>query len=336
MKRPIGTHLQPGAKIGRRSALGLAVGGAALAAMPASAQSWPARPVRLVVPFPPGGPADAIGRLLGERLSEVWGQPVIIDNRGGAGGNIGADVVARSAPDGYTLLLAASSHVQGAALYTRLAFDPIRDFTPITQVAYYGLVLVVHPSVPANTLQEFEALLRAKPGEVTVVSAGVGTPTHLTAEIFATRAGVTITHVPYQGAAPAQTALLGGQVQAMFNNPVLAVPAAQAGRLRALATTGATRSPSLPETPTLAESGYPGFESGTWYAVLGPAGVPAPVVAKIDADLRRVLALPAVRQRFAAQSLETRDAGPDALATIMQDDLARWSDVIQRLGLRQQ
>lgn len=336
MKPPIENPPESRAHIGRRTALGLAVGGTAVAAMPAYAQSWPTRPVRLVVPFPPGGPADAIGRLLGEKLAEIWGQPVIIENRGGAGGNIGADVVARSAPDGYTLLLAASSHVQGAALYTRLAFDPIRDFTPIAQVAYYGLVLVVHPSVPATTLPEFEALLRAKPGEVTITSAGVGTPTHLTAEIFATRAGVTFTHVPYQGAAPAQTALLGGQVQAMFNNPVLAVPAAQAGRLRALATTGATRSPSLPETPTLAESGYPGFESGTWYAMLGPAGVPAPIVAKIDADLRRVIALPAVRQRFATLSLEARDAGPDALATIMRDDLARWTEVIRRLGLRQQ
>jgi tripartite-type tricarboxylate transporter receptor subunit TctC len=320
------------ATVGRRAALGL---GGALLAMKAHAQSWPTRPVRLVVPFPPGGPADAIGRLLGERLAEIWRQPVIIENRGGAGGNIGADVVAKAAPDGHTLLLAASSHVQGAALYRQLAFDPIQDFTPITQVAYYSLVVVVHPAVQAKNLREFEALLRANPGQLTMTSAGVGTPTHLTAELFRIRAGVEFTHVPFQGAAPAHTALLGGQVQAMFHNPVLAVPAVRADRLRAIATTGAQRAAALPDAPTLAESGYPGFDSGTWYAVLGPAGVPAPVVAKIDADLRQVVALPALRERFAAQSLEVRNIGPEALTAVMREELARWSEVIQRLGIRQ-
>ena len=322
------------ALFGRRKALVLSAAAGALAVGSACAAPWPTSPVRLVVPFPPGGPADVIGRLLGEKLGEAWGQPVIVENRGGAGGNIGADFVARSAPDGNTLLLAASSHVQGAALYSRLAFDPIRDFTPITQIAYYGLVLVVNPSVPADTLRGFEALLRAEPGGITIASAGTGTPTHLTAELFATRAGITFTHVPYQGAAPAQTALLAGQVQAMFNNPVLAVPAVRAGQLRALATTGSVRSTTLPEAPTVAEEGYPGFESGTWYAVLGPAGMPVPLVAKIDADLRRVVALPAVRQRFATQSLEVRGAGPEGLAATMRDDHARWSEVIRRLGLR--
>jgi tripartite-type tricarboxylate transporter receptor subunit TctC len=317
-------------RIGRR-----AVFGAALLAAPARAQAWPSRPVRLVVPFPPGGPADVLGRLLAERLGEGWGQPVIVENRGGAGGNIGAEAVARAAPDGHTLLLCASSHVQGAALYSRLAFDPIRDFTPIAQLAYYSLVLVVHPSVPATTLAEFEALLRADPGRVTITSAGVGTPTHLTAELFRSRAGVEFTHVPFGGAAAAHAALLGGQVQAMFHNPVMAVPAVQAGRLRALATTGAARAVALPDVPTLAESGYPGFDSGTWYAVLGPAGLPAPVVARIDADLRRTVALPAVRDRLAAQSMEPRDVGPEKLGAVMREELARWTEVIRRLGIRQ-
>ncbi|WP_431271500.1 tripartite tricarboxylate transporter substrate-binding protein [Dankookia sp. P2] len=242
-------------RIGRRAILATA-----LLAAPVRAQARPARPVRLVVPFPPGGPADVLARLLAERLAEGWGQPVIVENRGGAGGNIGAEAVARAAPDGHTLLLCASSHVQGAALYNRLPFDPIRDFTPVAQLAYYSLVLVVHPSVPAADLAEFEALLRARPGEVTITSAGVGTPTHLTAELFRSRAGVAFTHVPFGGAAPAHAALLGGQVQAMFHNPVMAVPAVQAGRLRALATTGAARAVALPAVPTLAESGYPGFE----------------------------------------------------------------------------
>jgi tripartite-type tricarboxylate transporter receptor subunit TctC len=319
-------------RVSRRSLMGL---GAGLLAAPAYAQSWPTRPVRLVVPFPPGGPADAIGRILAEPLGEAWGQPVVIDNRGGAGGNIGADVVAKSPPDGHTLLLAASSHVQGAALYRRLAFDPIRDFTPITQVAYYSLVVVVHPSVPANNLREFEAYMRANPGRLTMTSAGVGTPTHLTAELFRTRAGLEFTHVPFQGAAPAHTALLAGQVQAMFHNPVLAVPAVQAGRLRAVATTGAARARALPDVPTLAESGYPGFEAGTWYAVLGPAGMPPAVVSRMDADLRRVVALQSVGERFARQSLETRQLGPEDLAATMRSELERWGEVIRRLGIQQ-
>ncbi len=317
-------------RIGRRAALG-----AALLATPVRAQAWPSRPVRLVVPFPPGGPADVLARLLAGPLAESWGQPVIVENRAGAGGNIGAEAVARAAPDGHTLLLNASSHVQGAALYTKLAFDPVRDFSPITQIAYYSLVLVVHPSVPVTDLAGFEALLRAKPGEVTITSAGVGTPTHLTAELFRIRAGVEFTHVPFGGAAPAHAALLGGQVMAMFHNPVMSVPAVQAGRLRALATTGAARAAALPDVPTLAESGYPGFESGTWYLVVGPAGLPAPVVARIDADLRRAIALPAVREKLAAQSMEPRDLGPDPLAALMREELARWTEVIQRLGIRQ-
>ena len=317
-------------RTGRRALLG-----AALLAAPARAEAWPARPVRLVVPFPPGGPADLLARLLAERLAEGWGQPVIVENRGGAGGNIGAEAVARAAPDGHVLLLCASSHVQGAALYTRLAFDPVRDFAPVAQLAYYSLVLVVHPSVPAADLAGFEALLRADPGQVTLASAGIGTPTHLTAELFRSRAGVAFTQVPFGGAAPAHAALLGGQVQAMFHNPVMAVPPVRAGRLRALVTTGAARAAALPAVPTLAESGYPGFESGTWYAVLGPAGLPAPVAARIAADLRRAVALPAVRGTLAAQSMEPRDLGPDQLAAVMREELARWGEVIRRLGIRQ-
>ena len=319
-------------RLTRRSTLAL---GASLAAPRAYAQSWPARPVRLVVPFPPGGPADAIGRILAERLTELWGQPVIVENRGGAGGNIGAEHIARSAPDGYSLLVAASSHVQGAALYRRLPFDPVRDFSPITMVAYYSLVVVVHPSVRATNLREFEQAMRDANGGFTITSAGVGTPTHLTAELFAMRAGLQFTHVPFAGAAPAHTALLAGQVNAMFHNPVLSVPAVQAGRLRAIATTGPARAVALPYMPTLAESGYPGFEAGTWMAVLGPAAMPPAIVGKIDADLKRVMAMPATRQRLASQSMEPRDIGPADLTRIMGEELERWTAVIRRLNLSQ-
>ena len=326
------THDRGEAGFGRRSVLSL--GAAALLTAPARAQAWPARPVRLVVPFPPGGPADAIARALAERLAVAWGQPVVVDNRAGAGGNIGAEHVARSAPDGHTLLLPASSHVQNAALYRSLPYDPLRDFTAITQVAYYALVLVVHPSVRAGTLGAFEALLRASPGKVAITSAGVGTPTHLASELFRIRGGFESTHVPFQGAAPAHTALLAGQVQAMFHNPVLAVPAVRAGALRALATTGSRRSPQLPDLPTLAESGYPDFEAGTWYAVLGPAGMPRGLVARIDGDLQGILATAEVRERFDRLGLETLNAGPEELARIMRDDLARWAEVVRTVGIQ--
>jgi tripartite-type tricarboxylate transporter receptor subunit TctC len=318
-------------RLGRRAILTVV---SALLASPSRAQTWPARPVRLVVPFPPGGPADAIARALAERLSEIWGQPVLVDNRGGAGGNLGTEHVTRSAPDGHTLLLAASSHVQNATLYRQLPYDPLRDFTPVTQVAYYALVLVVHPSVRAGTLAEFEALLRENPGRIAVTSAGVGTPTHLAAELFRIRGGFHFVHAPFQGAAPAHTALLGGQVQAMFHNPVLAMPAVRAGALRALASTGERRAPQLPEVPTLAESGYPRFEAGTWYAVLGPAGLPQGVLAKLDGDLRRVLAAPELRERFSRLGLETLDAGPDELGRIMRADLGRWAEVIRATGIQ--
>ena len=318
-------------RMGRRAALGLVTAIPALA--PAVAQTWPARPVRLVVPFPPGGPADVLARLLAERLTEAWGQPVIVENRGGAGGNIGAEVVARAAPDGYTLLIPASSHVQGAALYQRLPFDPLRDFTAVSIFAYYALVLVAHPGV-APDLLGLLAMARARPGAVTFASAGAGTPTHLAAEVLRIRAGVEFTHVPFQGAAPAHAALLGGQVMAMFQNPVLAIPSVRAGQLTGLATAGAARAPQLPELPTVAESGFPGFEVGTWYAVLGPAGLPPELATRIDADVKRVLARPDVQARFASLGLQPMPDGPAEATRRMADDLARWTEIIRKVGIR--
>ncbi len=237
---------------------------------PVVAQAFPAKPV-IVVPFPPGGPADVLGRMLGQKLAERWSQSVVIDNRGGAAGNIGAEFVAKSAADGYTLLLNATSHVVNASMYSKLAFDPIKDFTPVTEVASYMLVLVVHPSVPVTTLAQFVALAKARPGQISVGNTGAGTPTQLAAELFKSAAGINLLSVPYKGAAPANTDLLGGQVIAMFNNPINALPFARAGKLRALAVTGAQRLSIAPELPTIAESGYPNFEAGTWYGFFGPA-----------------------------------------------------------------
>jgi tripartite-type tricarboxylate transporter receptor subunit TctC len=324
-------------RVPRRRFLQLTAGAFALPAISgrAQAQAYPSKPVRFVVGFAPGGPNDILARLIGGWLTERLGQPFEVENRAGGSSNPATELVVRAPADGYTTLLMGPANAINASLFPNLSFDIRRDIAPVAALTREALVLVVHPSVPAANLAEFEALLRANPGQVTITSAGVGTPTHLTAELFRSRTGVEFTHVPFGGAAPAHAALLGGQVQAMFHNPVMAVPAVQAGRLRALATTGAVRAVALPEVPTLAESGYPGFDSGTWYAVLGPAGLPAPVVARIDADLRRVIALPAVRDRLAAQSMEPRDIEPETLAAVMREELVRWTEVIRRLGIRQ-
>jgi tripartite-type tricarboxylate transporter receptor subunit TctC len=241
-----------------------------LIGLAASAETYPSRTVRVIVPYSPGGPTDTIGRLLAEKLSASWGQPVVIENRGGAGGNIGAAQVAHAAPDGYALLIHTSSHVTNASFYD-MTYDPVRDFTPISELASYMLVLDVHPAVPARTLAEFVAFARSKPGALQVANAGTGSPTHLAAAFFRQVAQIDVIDVPYQGAAPATTALLAGEVTAMFNNPINSLPHLAVGTLRALAVTGTDRLAQLPAVPTVAESGYPGFEAGTWYGLFGPA-----------------------------------------------------------------
>jgi tripartite-type tricarboxylate transporter receptor subunit TctC len=299
----------------------------------AGAQTFPAKAVRIVVGFSPGGPADVIARIYADKLGGMWGQAVLVDNRAGAGGNIGSEVTAKAPPDGYTIVLAPSSHVTNGALY-KLSYDPIKDFTPISQVAYYSLVLALHPSVPANTLAELVALAKARPGQLTVASAGNGTPTHLAAELFAIAAGVNLLHVPYKGAAPATTDLLSGQAQMMFNNPVSAMPQVRSGRLRGVATTGNTRAPIAPDLPTVAESGYPGFEAGTWYAFLGPAGLPRDVQAKLATDIVAVTQLADVRTRFTTMGVEAIGTTPARLASIMQDDLEKWGKVIRSANIK--
>ena len=308
----------------------------ALLLAPASAlsQDYPSRTVRIVVPFPAGGPADALGRVLAGELSKTWGQPVIIENRGGAGGNIGAELVARSAPDGYTLLLNASSHVINASLYDHLPYDPIRDFTPVSELASYMLVLVVHPSLPAHSVNEFVAFARSKPDGLSVANAGLGTPTHLAAVLFAQAADVTLIHVPYRGAAPASTDLIAGQMPAMFNNPVNAVPQVRSGNLRALAVTGAQRLSLLPATPTIAESGYPGFETRTWYGLFGPAGMPAEIARKLHADSERALRTPEIADNLVAQGWDITVSPPDRFAAVLQAELDRWAAVIRRAGIK--
>lgn len=317
-----------------RAAAALLAGVALVLPLAAGAQNYPAKPVRIVVPFPPGGPADVLGRMFADKLQGLWGQPVLVDNRAGAAGNVGSEVVAKSAPDGYTVLLAASSHVTNAALYAKLAYDPIRDFMPISQVAYYPLVLVTHPSLPVASLGDLIAYAKASPGKLTFASAGSGTPTHLTAELFGAVAGIRFLHVPYKGAAPATNDLLGGQVQAMFNNPVSSLPHVRSGQLRGLATTGAQRSPAAPELATVAELGFPGFEAGTWFALLGPAGMPKEIAAKVSADAIAVLKMADVRARLAAQGVEPVGTTPEQLLAIMNADLEKWTRVIRAANIK--
>jgi tripartite-type tricarboxylate transporter receptor subunit TctC len=321
---------------GRRRLALLAAAAGALGtprgAAPGQGTAWPERTVRLVAPFAPGGPADLIARALAERLSQSWRQSVVVENRPGAGGNVGAEHVARTPPDGHTLLVAANTLVTAPAMVPRLSFDPLRDFTPVAQVAYHPHILVVHPSVPARGLAEFVALAKTSP--IAYGSGGVGASSHLSGALLAAMAGIELTHAPFAGTAPAQTAVLGGQVQAVFQNPILAVPAVRDGRLRALACTGTARWRDLPEVPTVAESGYAGFEAVSWYGVLGPAGLPPAVVARAQADVLAAVGAPETRARLLAAGLDLPDRGAAAFRRVMEADLAKWGDLIRRAGIR--
>ncbi len=299
------------------------------------AESWPAHTVRLVVPYPPGGPTDLVGRLFATRMSEIWGQPVVVENRSGASGNIAAQLVAKAPPDGYTILLHSSSLVINAILYAAPGYDPFADFTPISQVFDYKLVVVVHPTVPVKTFPELVALARARPGTLTYASAGgAGAPTHLAVEMFKQIAGLDIVHVPYSGGAPATNDLLAGHVMMMFNNPTQSLPYIKAGQLRGLAVTGLQRNPMAPDLPTVAELGYPGFDVGTWYGVWTPAGLSPEIAAKISQAVMQISRMPDVVERLHANGLNPIGGTADELAAVMKRDHAVWGKVIREAKIR--
>src|SRR5215470_11825452 len=288
-----------------------AIAAAAIAlalALPAAAQAplaYPSRPVKLVVPFPPGGPLDVIGRAIAQKLTEVWGQSVVVDNRPGAGGNIGADVVAKSPPDGYTILMGAlSTHAVNPSLYATMPYDPIKDFAPITLVAITPNVLVVNASLPVNSAKEFIAYAKANPGKLAFGSGSNGSAGHLAGELFKVETGSDAVHVPFKGGAPATQALLAGDKQFMFDNLANAMAQVKAGKLRALAVTTAERSKLAPELPTMAEAGLPGFDISTWYGLLAPAGTPKAVIDKWNAEVTKILNSPDMRERLLAQGAE--------------------------------
>jgi len=308
---------------------------ALLGASPAGAQDYPRRPLRLIVPFAPGGGNDIVARAIAQSLGASLGQPVIVDNRAGAGGVIGAELAAKSPADGYTLFLGGvGSHAVNPSLHARLPYDPVGDFAPITLIASAPSVLVVHPSVPAQSIAQFSALAKANPGKLNYASNGNGSSAQLAAVMYESMAGVAMVHVPYKGLAPALVDLLSGEVQAMFSSVVAIVPHIKAGRLRALAVTGKRRSPLMPEVPTLAESGLPEYEAGSWYGVLAPAGTPRAIIAKLHGEVVHALAQPEVRERLAGEGAEVIGSTPEEFAAHIKSELARMGKLIRGAGLR--
>jgi len=312
-----------------RAAL-IAIG--ALLAANALAQGYPAKPVKVVVPYPPGGPTDIVARLVSQKLAEQTGQQFVVENRAGAGGNIGAEAVARAPADGYTLLVATTAHAINPSLFKSLGYDLQKDFAPVSQLTGGPLVIVVNPSLPAKNVRELIALAKSKPGGLNLASSGNGQSTHLSAELFSSMAGIKMNHVPYKGSAPALTDVIAGQADLMFDTMLSAMPQAKTGKLRALAVTSAARSPAAPDLPTVAESGLPGYEAIAWNGLLAPAGTPKDVVAKLNAELKRTLDLPEVKERFAAQGFGAAWGPPEKFAAFLQSELAKWAKVVKVSG----
>jgi len=301
----------------------------------AFAQAYPSKPIRLIVPFAAGGGNDAVARLVGKRLADSLGQPVLVDNRPGAGGVVGAELAAKSAPDGYTLFLGGvGSHAINPNLHRKLPYDPVRDFAPVELLAQAPLVLVVHPSVPARDIAEFIAYARANPGRLNFASNGNGSSSQLAAVMFDAMAGVDMVHVPYKGLSPALADLLSGQVQLMFSSVVAILPHIKAGKLRGLATTGAKRLASLPELPTIAESGLPGYEASSWYGILAPAGTPRAVVDRLNAELTKALDQPEVRASLIAEGAEPAGGSPEVFAQHIRSEMERLGKLIRDANIR--
>ena len=322
---------------GGRHAAALACVAAAVAALlpagPAQAQAYPTRAVKMVVPFPPGGSLDIAGRLIAQKLTDAWGQPVVVENKPGAGGNIGADFVAKSPPDGYTILMGAlSTHAVNPSLYKSMPYDAAKDFAPITLIAITPNVLVVNAASPVTSAKEFIAYAKANPGKLSFGSGSNGSAGHLAGELFKVETGTDAVHVPFKGGAPATQALLAGDTQFMFDNLANAMAQVKAGKLRALAVTTANRSPLAPDLPTMAEAGLPGFDISTWYGFFAPAGTPPAVVAKWSADVAKVLNAPDVRAKFVADGAEPTPNSPEQFAQFIAREQAKYARIVKASG----
>jgi len=318
-----------------RPVLALSWSALLLAAPLASAQTFPSKPIRIIAAFAPGSTLDVMARILGPKLAESMGQPVIVENRPGAGGMIGMDATAKAPPDGHTLAIGAlGPNATNPALYRKTPFDPVKDLTGVTLLATGPVAIVTHPSVPARSLRELVALARARPGQLNYGTPGVGTSPHLAGELFQSVTGTKMLHVPYKGNPEAITDLMGGQLSIVFSGLPPVVPLVSAGRIRALATTGKERAPSLPGTPTVAESGYPGAGMVIWYGVVAPGATPKNVIARLNAEIVRVMKLPEIRERFTGLGADPATSSPEEFSALIRDEYARWAKLIQAANIR--
>jgi tripartite-type tricarboxylate transporter receptor subunit TctC len=319
-------------------ALGLLTLALAAVAAPGLARAqpadWPTRPVRLILPFPPGGGTDILGRLIAEQLTANLGQPVVAENRGGAGGNVGAEAAAKSAPDGYSIVLVAPSLAISPSLYSSLGYDPVKDFAPVSLVATVPNVMITNPEVPAKTLKEFIALAKSRPGEMNFGSGGSGTSNHLAGELFNIVAGVKLVHVPYKGVNLAMNDVISGRVQLVFIGIPAAAPHIKAGRLRALALVAEHRSSVLPEVPTVAEASLPKFEVTTWYGILAPAGTPRPIVERLNRELGKIMHSPELKKRIEALATDPVTSTPEEFADLIKREIAKWGEVVREAGVK--
>jgi tripartite-type tricarboxylate transporter receptor subunit TctC len=307
----------------------------AVFAVGVSAQTYPTKPIRIVVPFPAGGTTDVLARAAAQKLTETLGQSAVVDNRPGAGGNIGAELVAKAPPDGYTLLMGTvGTHAINPSLYPKMPYDHVRDFAPVILVASVPNVLVINPSLPVNSAQELIAYAKTNPGKLNFASSGNGTSIHLSAELFKAMAGVQITHVPYKGSAPALQDLVGGQVQLMFDNLPSSLALIKAGKLKALAVTSKERAAALPDVPTIAESGLPGFEASSWFGLLAPAGTPQPVIAKVNAEIAKWLATPEAKEKVRGQGANAAGGTPEDFVQFIATETAKWQKVVKESGAK--
>ena len=300
----------------------------------ADADGYPNKPIRILVGQSPGGATDIVARALAQKLAESLGQSVVVDNRSGAAGSIAAALVAKSAPDGYTALIAPGSYTMNPSLYRQLPFDPVKDLAPVTLIASAPYILMVHPSLPARTVPELIALAKARPKELVYGSGGVGSSGHLAVELFNTMAGITLTHVPYKGAGPALVDLLGGQLQLIFASVVSGLPHSRNGKLRALAITAAKRLAVAPELPTIAEAALPGYEFSSWFGLLVPAGTPRTVVARLQAETAKAVKLPDLNERLAREGSEAVANAPEQFAAYLKTEMTKWADVVRRSGMQ--
>jgi tripartite-type tricarboxylate transporter receptor subunit TctC len=300
-----------------------------------AAQNYPAKPIRYIVPFPAGGTTDILARLIGAKLTEAWGQQILVDNRPGAGGNVGSEIASKAPADGYTILGGTvSSHSINTNLYSKMPYHPLRDFAPITLLVMVPNVLVVHPTVPAKSVKEFIALAKARPGQLRFASAGNGTSQHLSGELFMMLTGTKMIHVPYKGSAPASSDLVGGQIELSFENTTIAVPFIKGGRMRALGVTTAKRTGALPDTPTIAEAGVPGFEVSSWQGVFAPAGTPPDILKKLNVEIVRIIGLPDIQRRLADIGADPVGNTPEQFTAFIKTELDKWQKVVKASGAR--